>query len=214
MKIKAIIFDLDNTIYPESEYFSKIIDQFCGIKSIDRKLFDFLFENFDEIRFTKSNIFKYILEKTNLYSQENQEYLFKLYTSIESKLTPYDGVSDWFQCCFDQKIKIGVLTNGIIEAQKNKWQNLILQKDEVFFKPSREIGKDKPNPVTFHEFLNAAKFDLKSTLFAGDRFINDIEYGILNGAQGILIGETHPKVPSFETPHQAFLYFKREFIDK
>lgn len=214
MKIESIIFDLDNTIYPESEYFSKIIDQFCDVKKIDRNHFNFLFENFDEIRFTRSNIFKFILEKTNLYNTENQEYLFELYTSIKTEILPYDGIADWFKCCHQNNIKIGILTNGIVEAQKNKWESLVLKKNDVFFIPSRELGKDKPNPETFLQFFTLTQFDITSTLFVGDRFLNDIEFGISNGAQGILIGEKHSEIPSFATSNLAFSYFQREFIDK
>lgn len=214
MKIESVIFDLDNTIYPESEYFRVIIDEFCLAKNIDRELFDFLFEDFDKIRFTISNIFNYILEKTGHYTHENQEYLFKLYTSIDTPISPYDGIDDWFKCCSNNGIKIGVLTNGIIEAQQNKWACLQLFKNEVFFTPSRTLGKDKPNTETFNQFMELTQFNIANTLFVGDRFQNDLEYGYVHGAKCILIGEESFIIPSFTNPKEAFSYFKREFIDK
>ncbi len=214
MKIESIIFDLDNTIYPESEYFKAIIEHFCEEKKIDRKLFDFLFENFDEIRFTKSNIFKYVLEKTGQYSNENQEYLFQLYISIKTKLLPYDGIEDWFLKCASEGLKIGVLTNGIIEAQQNKWESLNLNKNGVVFVPARIIGKDKPNIETFDKFFEKTGFNIQKTIFVGDRFENDLEYGFTHGANCILIGEGHREIPNFENAQEAFLYFKTEFIDK
>ncbi len=213
MKINSILFDLDNTIYPESDYFFQILNEFCNIEKIELQKFNFLFENFDHFRFNKSNIFSFILNECNEYSDHRQELLFQLYISMNTTLNPYPGIKEWMECCKANNIAIGILTNGIIDAQNNKWKCLNLDKSEIIFYPSRSLGKDKPAASTFEKYLEISGFDIKNTLFVGDRFSNDLEYGHKAGAPCLLIGSDSDKVPNFIDHQAAFSYFKTEFID-
>lgn len=213
MKINSILFDLDNTIYPESDYFLQVITEFCQIEHVDFHRFDFLFRDFDSIRFGQSNIFQYILVECNEYTDKRQELLFNLYTSIETTLKPYPGIQEWLDDCRSKSIQIGILTNGIIGAQNNKWKCLDMDKSEIIFHPSRSIGKDKPDPATFEKFMAISGFEVKNTLFVGDRFKNDLEFGYTAGAPCCLIGSTSDKVPYFQDQKTAFTYFQTEFIE-
>jgi FMN phosphatase YigB (HAD superfamily) len=187
--------------------------EFCEIEGVDFLKFDFLFENFDTIRFNQSNIFSYILKECNEYSDERQELLFNLYTSISTSLNPYPGITDWINVCRNNNILIGVLTNGNINAQINKWNCLNFDKSDIFFQSARNFGHDKPESSTFDKFFQTSGFDLNQTIFVGDRFSNDLEYGYNAGSPCILIGSSEIKIPQFDNHKSAFLYFQSEFID-
>ena len=211
MKIKTVIFDLDNTLYAESVYFQEIFNQFCLKNSIKIEKFQFLFDQFDHFRFTKKDIFKFALEETNLYSSAYHDALFNLFIELSCIIEPYEGVNEWIDYCITENIQIGVLTNGIIKAQQNKWNCLkINNKEKIQFTPSREFENDKPNVVTFEKFMFQLNANWETTLFVGDRFENDLEQGLENGSQGILIGyeSKHKSIPAFHTIQEAFNYFQ------
>lgn len=216
MKIQTVIFDLDNTIYAESAYFQEIFKQFCSNNSIKIETFQFLFDEFDHFRFTKKDIFKFALEEAGLFSNTFHNELFHLFTNISCVLQPYGGVDDWFNVCISKNIQIGILTNGIIKAQHNKWNCLNIEnKDLIYFSPAREFEKDKPNLETFEKFMNQLNANWVNTVFVGDRFQNDIEVGLNKGSMGIQIGDEqiHESVPVFETMGLAFNYFSSTLVN-
>ena len=211
MKVNTIIFDLDNTIYSESDYFQCVFNQFCDANNIDFQTFQFLFDNFDYYRFNKKDIFKFALEEANLYSETYHNQLFQLFVAIDCEIKPYKGITDWFEYCLNHNFKIAILTNGIIAAQNNKWQCLNLtNKDKCHFVPARTFQHEKPSMDAFEGILNQLNVSWEQCIFVGDRYENDIEQGIKNGSQGILIGnETkYENVTAFDTIQAAFNYFQ------
>ena len=212
MKIEAVVFDLDNTIYPEEIYFKEIFKVFSKKNDINLKTFDFLFEDFNHIRFTKKDIFKFALDQTNQYSEDFHNQLYKLYIEIDAHIHPYSGAIEWINECIKNQIKVGILTNGIILAQINKWKCLGLSNLDVCFIPARKFEKEKPHPTAFEGMMNELNASYIKTLFVGDRFENDLEYGIKMGGQGILIGKNENlNVSQFESIQDAFEYFKLNF---
>lgn len=212
MKISSIVFDLDNTLYPESAYFKAIFEHFCQLEKIPFATFDFLFEQFDHFRFTEKDIFRFALNRVNLFSENRHESLFNLFTGIETCVEPYPNVTTFISEAIERGLRLYVLTNGQIKAQTNKWRCLeIPEKNRIFFVPSREYGKDKPASETFDRFVAEARIHLQSIVFIGDRFTNDIEWGLKHGAQGILVNtaETHPQVPTFQDAAEVWHYIQQ-----
>ena len=186
----ALVFDLDNTLYAESDYFEQVLIEFAQSKSLDLTLFEDIFRNFDFYRATKHNIFKFILESLNLFSEENYNDLFDVYTKMSCTLNPYQNIDMNMGLLIQKGYKIGVLTNGVILSQRNKWQNLKLaHKHEIFFKAAREYGSDKPNANSFNSFMEDFGHSFSESIFVGDKFKNDIEYPMQQGGAGYLISE-------------------------
>jgi len=211
MKANTVIFDLDNTIYSESDYFHCVFNQFCNTNKIDFQIFEFLFENFDYYRFNKKDIFKFALEEANLFGEIYHDQLYKLFISIECVINPYSGIMEWFEYCLNNNIKIAILTNGMISAQNNKWNCLNLKnKDNCHFVPARTFQHEKPSMDAFEGILNQLNVSWEQCVFVGDRYENDLEQGIKNGSHGILIGNEslHENVAAFHTIQDAFNYFQ------
>jgi FMN phosphatase YigB (HAD superfamily) len=211
MKANTVIFDLDNTIYSESDYFHCVFNQFCDANKINFQVFEFLFDNFDYYRFNKKDIFKFALEEVNLFNETYHNQLFQLFISIECKINPYSGINEWFEYCLNNNLKIAILTNGIITAQNNKWNCLNLtNKDNCHFVPARIFQNEKPSSDAFNGILNQLNVSWEDCIFVGDRYENDLEQGVKNGSHGILIGDesNHKNIQAFSSIQEAFNYFQ------
>ena len=83
--IKAVIFDLDNTLYDERLYFLKVFKRFCINHSVDFNQIHCVFT--DELRRYSEDIFGDVLKKIDYYSIGRQNELFDLYKSIDCRLS-------------------------------------------------------------------------------------------------------------------------------
>jgi FMN phosphatase YigB (HAD superfamily) len=198
---KNIVFDLDDTLLSESEYFKNVLIKFCHINKWPINSIASIIDNFQYIRLYKKDIFMYFLQKNKKYwycsdKKINQnkyfllkDLLFDLYTTIDNKVEPLHGCSDWIDCVQKKSYKVGILTNGVVKAQYNKWNNLDLAgKDKISFIATREAGKEKPSCEAFICMSDRMKTKIKDMVFVGDRFDNDLSYPLSEGAVGILVG--------------------------
>lgn len=200
--MRALLFDLDNTLYPEADYFRAIFSQFSQNEGLDPERFAFLFKDFDQIRFTQRDIFRYALNQASEFSEARHQALFELFVGIRCELNAYKGLQELIDWAFSHNLRIGVLTNGHIEAQSNKWNCLKLEgKQHIRFAPARLLGADKPAALSFEEMMIQMGCRAEETLFIGDRFSNDIEWGVNQGGRGALVNahEKGNRVPAFES---------------
>jgi HAD superfamily hydrolase (TIGR01549 family) len=222
----AIVFDLDDTLYKESHYFKHIFSYFCEINEWPKSSYVNIINNFSDIRMQHKDIFGYYLKQNRDYWKINNEYedikyfgylrnlLFSLYINIDINLSPIRGAIDWLDYAAYNSIKVGVLTNGIIKAQYNKWRNLnIPYKDNITFVSARECIKEKPSYEPFKYISDSMGVELNEVTFIGDRFENDIECPLSMGSTGILINKTkigeNSMFHSATDLYSALLFFQK-----
>ncbi|EAJ4452421.1 HAD family hydrolase, partial [Campylobacter coli] len=75
--IKAVIFDLDNTLYDENVYIAEVLDIFSKKYSLNFDKNKFIYNK--DLRNKSNDIFSFWLNSINFYSKEYQEELFELY---------------------------------------------------------------------------------------------------------------------------------------
>jgi putative hydrolase of the HAD superfamily len=199
MSSKAIVFDFDDTIYPEADYFQDVFFSFCSEVGWPKSAYEDIIKNFRHYRLTKKNIFSFFLQANSSIRKTNREplpdsvlldRLFEIYTSIETNLTPYDEAESAINIALNNGFKVGVLTNGVVNAQINKWKCLSLAaKSEISFIPARVTGADKPNPMAFEKMQEMLGVVIERTVYVGDQFKNDIEYPLNAGGWGVLIAD-------------------------
>ncbi len=187
--IKAVIFDMDNTLYDERIYYQEVFRVFSlryGI-SFNERYLDCI-----EVLRKKSNndIFSDWLRSIDFYTAERQEELFLLYQNIDIELQLYDDVIDILDFLLKKEMKIGILTNGVINAQKNKRRSL-KQLDKYPFKIfyARANGKyfEKPHKLAFETIAKMMDVSLGDAIFIGDSLTNDICGAENAGMYGILL---------------------------
>ena len=170
--IKVLAFDLDNTIFSEIIFFKKIIKN-CAHKIMykddDVELFDVVYNS------NSKDLFGDFLRKVNKYSTYNQNILFseykfgKLELKIKrSRLLMLSKCRDRFKTC--------LLTNGVLQAQKNKIKSLGIEDlfDSIMYARSNGIENEKPNSKAFKMICNHFKCKPSEVMFVGDHPINDI----------------------------------------
>ncbi|MCT7519785.1 HAD family hydrolase [Aliarcobacter cryaerophilus] len=172
--VKAVIFDLDNTLYDENLYFKSVFNKFLKIHNIDFKLFENNFD--DKFRLYSKDIFTDILKKINFYSKENQNQLFELYKSIDCNLKLYDEAYELINYLNNKSINIAIITNGVLEAQKNKVRVLDLEKITNKIVYAREFGKEfeKPHEKPYIQTLKLLSVKKEDVVFIGDHPYTDI----------------------------------------
>src|SRR5699024_7472761 len=121
--IKAVVFDLDDTLISEEEY---IISGFEHIASfLSYKLFikqKDLFDNLIKL-YTKSskNVFNRLYEIYELeYTDEDIITLINEYRNHKPTIRFYDDVLLNIKKLNDKNIKLGIITDGFKESQRNK----------------------------------------------------------------------------------------------
>jgi len=187
--IDCMLIDLDDTIYPEAEYFRTIFDEFCGELKLDQGTVHSFMGDFAYHRRHSPDIFGVFLRSIGLWSDSNRDRLFDLYQTVTTELEPYPGVNDLMRACTESGILVVVLTNGIAAAQENKWRILnIDEKLRLYFQATRRLGLDKPSAETFEKVRSQLGFGWERIVTIGDSYVKDIAYPTSCGALGILVG--------------------------
>ncbi len=200
MNKRALVFDLDDTLYPESTYFEAVFSLFCERYGWPKSSFTNLLGKFSQLRTNQKDLFGFFLDQNlelwkhkndnckNSFRQRYHLELFELYKSIQFRLKPNNGAEQLIKSAHFWGLKLGVLTNGVPAAQLNKWKCLeIPYKEEVIFVPARECIQEKPAPDSFHLLSQNLEVELSNAIFIGDRYENDLAYPLSQGAIGILL---------------------------
>lgn len=177
-KKKLIIFDLDDTLYLESEYvmsgfyhvavfFSfqykiKFEDAYNFLVSEfesngREKIFDKLFYAFD-VNFNTKDLSDLIL----VYRKHIPRIKLSKYNITILEKLNYLG------------IKIGIVTDGLSLMQKNKIKALGLEKWADYIVYCWEIGAPKPDTKAFINIINKGQFTDSDVLIIGDNPNHDI----------------------------------------
>lgn len=173
-RIGAVIFDLDNVLYAEEEYIFaayRSIAEFLSKKSglSSQQIYDRLVSAWRIKTSMYPRLFNDLVANLGL-EQDIVPEILSMYVGITPILTLYPGAEDVLGALRKRRIKLGLLTNGNVEAQRNKVRLLGLEKffDTIVY--AREKGKEneKPNPRAYREILQALHVTPKQAICVGD----------------------------------------------
>lgn len=170
--IKAVIFDLDDTLYSEKEYVISGFHSICNAFPEIENCFDKLCEAFNKGK----PAIDYFLKSEGIYSEESKQKCLSIYRSHIPNIHLYDGVEEIFKVLRDKKIKIGIITDGRPEGQRNKIYALGLDKlvDEIII--TDEIGGvkfRKPNDIAFRIMQVKMETEFYNMAYVGDNINKD-----------------------------------------
>lgn len=176
--MRLVIFDLDNTLYDENQYFHAVFMEFAKLHKIEEKKALMAINQTlqDQTRLESKDIFQSFLQATPLgFHQTLHDELYALYTQISCQLHPFKDAISTLSSLQNQKIPFAILTNGSPLAQQNKIKNLKFQNFPVFY--ARQKGKEyeKPHAKAFELVLESfSDFEAKDCIFVGDHPKTDI----------------------------------------
>lgn len=182
MKYKHLIFDLDGTLYDEYDYFKAVLENISAIIMNDNphlkqtELYNDILADFYSKGTQYKNYFSHISQK--YYGDDSRgRYFFSIYCNIEANLQLYPDFLQLVNVLKGEGILMSLLTNGTIEAQKNKIR--ILKLDQIFdyICVARELGDDweKPNPDVYKRILDLHNVKTEDSMYIGDNPINDFQ---------------------------------------
>ena len=170
--LKAVVFDLDDTLYGEKEYIrsgyravAKVIPQ---VKNAERKLWRFFLE--------KKPAIDEVLSMEGIYTEEIRQRCLGVYRLHEPDIHLYDGVMEILTKLRSDGYKLGIITDGRPEGQRAKIQVLGLGKYMDHIIVTDELGGvkyRKPNETAFIQMADKLNVAFSQMCYVGDNIKKD-----------------------------------------
>ncbi|MDD5689512.1 MAG: HAD family hydrolase [Caldisericia bacterium] len=179
MSIKALLFDLDDTLYDEKQF---VESGFIKVAEFIENKFKFNKKDFYKIlidifnRGSRGNIFNLALEKVNIIFDENIIYsMVKIYREHNPAIKLEKDIGALL-IKLKSTHSLGIITDGYLEVQKRKVQALKLGEifDTIIY--TDEYGKEywKPNVFGYKLALKELGYVLpEETIYIGDNPYKD-----------------------------------------
>ncbi|MDP4083199.1 MAG: HAD family hydrolase [Bacillota bacterium] len=186
--MKAVFFDLDDTLHdhqkPFADAFNKVFHIKLPIETLYKKFrdySDFLWDsyvknNLSLVELRQQRIMlalkDYEMEITEKQARDFQDY----YEYCLNHLELFPNTVELLENIKKLGMGVGILSNGPTEHQLNKISSLgltkIIERDLIFISDS--VGVAKPNPEIFIHVANKVHITPNELLYVGDSWINDV----------------------------------------
>lgn len=170
--LKAIIFDLDDTLYGEKEYvrsgYQKIAEILPSVENAAEKLWK-LFEE-------RKPAIDELLKQENIVSEEVRQECLRVYRNQIPNIHLYPGVKDMITEFRKSGMKLGIITDGRPEGQRAKLEALGLEAMVEHIIVTDEFGGPefrKPNPLAFETMKKLLDVEYSEMCYVGDNIKKD-----------------------------------------
>lgn len=173
MTIKAILFDLDDTLYDEKKFVKsgfKEVSKYVGLtyKIDEDNFFKELINIFE--KGYRGNIFNIALENANIfYDEKTINKMVEIYRNHMPKIKLETKIKKLLSE-ISKDYLLGIITDGYFEVQKKKVKALKIERlfDCIIY--TDEYGKDfwKPNIFPYKLALEKLQMSPKETIYIGD----------------------------------------------
>lgn len=206
--IRAVIFDLDDTLYGyealDREAGTRVKDYACRVLGVTGQRFD------EAYSYGKAETKKQLGDvaashNRMLYCQKTLEYLgvnpvplslrmYEIYwgTFLE-KIRLFDGVREFMDCMHVHGITMMICTDLTAHIQHRKIEALGIADDIKYLVTSEEAGKEKPAPDMLKLCLRKLNMAPEEICFIGDSPVKDVESAREAGMRAV---QFYPGKPS------------------
>lgn len=165
-RIKAIIFDLDDTLYLEKDYVKsgyKAVADYLGEETATEELWSYFTEG-------KAAIDEYL---NKISRQEEKQKCLDVYRNHFPDIKLKDEVRSMITDLTKRGKKLGIITDGRVEGQKNKLEALgiydIIDKEYIII--TDELGGiqfRKPCDIAFRIMATKMRLNYEEMIYIGD----------------------------------------------
>ena len=171
-KIKAVIFDLDDTLYSEKEYVKS------GYKVVSKDLSEIpdAYEKLWNAFLEGKKAFDTVLSVAGLLRPELLKKCIDTYHSHKPDIHLYDTVYGVFDFLRRKGVKIGIITDGRPQGQRNKIEALKLDNLVDYIIITDELGGEKfrkPNDISFRIMQRRMGVPFEEMVYVGDNLAKD-----------------------------------------
>lgn len=176
MVIKAIVFDMDDTLYKEKDYVVS------GFKAVD----DWIKEDYKKIGFyniaiqlfdsgERKFVFNKTLEKLNItYDEKLISNLIEKYRLHKPDIQLLDE-ADWVLSNLTNNVKIGLISDGYLITQERKINALKLKERFHSIILTDELGREywKPSQLPYEKISKELQVPHRQCVYIGDNLSKD-----------------------------------------
>lgn len=171
--IKAVIFDLDDTLISEEEYIKS------GYQAVAKRIFEKygmkeeisnqqLYRLYQE---KSKRVFNDFFENNGIaYEKDDILELVSVYRNHKPEISLYADVIKCFDSLREKRIPIGIISDGYLETQTRKAEVLNLESlvDKIIFTES--LGREywKPHKYSFQLMKEYFKIEYEEMVYIGD----------------------------------------------
>lgn len=203
--IKVVLFDLDDTLYPEIDYvksgFSEVAKVIASkINLTDTEIYELTMALFND---SKNNVFNRLVEQLNL-DNSILPTLIKTYQFHSPNIKFYDDVMPCLNDLKQNGIRTGIITDGRVEGQEAKLKALNcygLFEKIIITDSLGGIEYRKPNPKAFELMKNHFNCEFDEMMYIGD-----------NPEKDFYIEKTH-KVKTIQIQRKDNLYTSKLYLN-
>ena len=175
--IKAVIIDLDDTLYPEEEFVYsgfKAVSLYLQQTGLGKKdLYGLMLQNFKNGN--RTEIFNEILKSENIEPEEELiNSLIDVYRSHKPDISLFTDAVSFLDRIHGQK-KLGLLTDGYLNVQQNKVAALGIEHFFDIIVYTDEMGRDfwKPHQAGYEKIMNNLSVIGNECIYIGDNPTKD-----------------------------------------
>lgn len=176
--IQAILFDLDDTLYCEMQFvkggFKAVSSYISKNNNIEQRVvYQMLLGVLEE--HGRGKVFDIVLKKLGLYNEKSIPKLVEVYRTHKPNIFLYPEVSTVLSTLRKQGYKLGIITDGNVEVQRNKVEALKIKDffDCMIFSNEYGIEKQKPNPLPYQKAMEKLEASANETVYIGDNPYKD-----------------------------------------
>jgi putative hydrolase of the HAD superfamily len=215
MNIKAVTFDLDDTLWPLREVIihahkesnNWLIEKYPEMKNVlfteqEQKMWQKLISKDGTLRHKLSELRIKVIETLLLENgiEENEassssKTAFDIFLNLRHDIKYFEGTLEVLES-LKEKYVLGVLTNGNASIETLKIDHLF-----DFYLNAEMVGDSKPGAAMFQEALKITDLKPEEICHIGDHPENDVEAAITIGMRAIwlnLLNAEWPKDKNFE----------------
>jgi len=216
-KFKAVIFDLDDTLYPEIDYVIsgfKVVSKFIACK-INRNYDLILNELLDLFKLDRKNVFNRYLKQYNL-DKEIIEECVNLYRYHNPNISLSDETSKLLCFLKENNFKLGIITDGRPEGQRNKIKALQIEEyfDNIII--TDELGGikyRKPCAIPYKKMLQELEVEAEEAVYIGDNPTKDFITANKLGIFTIMIKNDNGIYHNYNKLNLSKEYYAKILID-
>ena len=218
--IKAVILDLDDTLYAfeplHEEAMERVCDYACKELGITVQQFE------DAYAFGKNETKRMLGDVASshnrvLYCQKALEYLgvgvvpmsLRMYDiywgTILERMCLRDGAKEFLNRMHEQGVKVLICTDLTVHIQHRKIETLGIENDIDYLVTSEEAGREKPSLEIFTFCLEKLGLSAEEVCCIGDSPVRDVEGARAAGIQAILFQSDKPSRLQFEDMAKTIL---------
>jgi putative hydrolase of the HAD superfamily len=175
-EIKAVIFDMDNTLFDFVEAklrACKAVVELVG-ETDEMVLIEYFLGSGKGIE-TQENIADYLKDR-DLYTDDTYAHCVEVYKKVKlDTIKAYDGVQETLEELKSQDLKLAVVTDADEDNAMKRLTKTRLKKYFDIFISSDTIGKKKPDPGSLMLAVEKLKLRPEQIILVGDSLRRDID---------------------------------------